>query len=79
MRGGVLTPREVRRLLKRPGVRVLHVYGVEPAEVEGGAAEELLTSLMAFLDGETGRFISFRVADFRDDDRHVLLVVEQSC
>ena len=39
MRGGVLTRRAVGRLLKRPDVRVLHVYGPEPAEIEREAAE----------------------------------------
>jgi len=79
MRGGVLAPKEVGWLVKRPGLRLLHVYGPEPAEIQGQAAEELLTSLTAFFAGEAGQFTTFRVADFRDEDRRVLLVVEQSC
>ncbi len=78
MRGGSLERRQVVRLLKRPDLRVLHVYGPEPVETDGASAQ-LVASLTAFYDGEAGPFAGFRVADFRDDARRVLLVVEQSC
>ena len=79
MRGSLLTPREVKRLLKRSGLQILHVRGPEPVEVTGGKVDELVASLQAVFDGDAQPFASFRVADFRDDDRHVLLVVEESC
>ena len=72
--GGVLTRREVGRLSK--GTACLRAGA---SRDRARAAEELATSLMAFFGGEAEPFVSFRVADFRDDTRRVLLVVEQSC
>jgi hypothetical protein len=65
--------------LKRSDLRVLHAYGAEPVEVAGTKVKELMTSFKVFLDGDAQPCASFRVADFRDDDPHVLLVVEESC
>lgn len=76
MRGQAIGQREVRRLLKRDDLRVLHVYGLEPKELAGEEREALLRDLHAFYEGEASPYADFRVADFRDEGRHPLLVVE---
>lgn len=77
--GGLLEERAVRRLLKRPGVTLLHVYGTEPRQLELGEGADLRASLEDFYAGEAPPHADFLVADFRDDDHNVLVVVEESC
>jgi hypothetical protein len=79
MRGGTLDQRHLRRLLKRLDVRVLHVYGPEPREVSFQNLESLLAGIDEFFRGQAAPTTDFRVADFRDSDHHVLVVVEESC
>jgi hypothetical protein len=66
-------------LLRRPGVRVLHVYGPEPQLVDGSDLDSLLTRLHDFLAGNSRPHADFGVADFRDDNHNVLAVVEEYC
>jgi hypothetical protein len=79
MRGQALGEREARRLLRRQDVRILHAYGPEPKEVTGSDLNSLLARLDEFLTGVAAPTTAFHVADFRDADRHVLLVIEESC
>lgn len=79
MRGGPLDERAFRRLLRRPGVRLLHVYGLEPRELELGEGSEVLASLDSFYAGKAQPHADFIVADFRDDNHNVLVVIEESC
>lgn len=79
MRGGPIDPRVVRNLLKRPGVHLLHVYGIEPHELALAEALDLVESLERFYAGEAQPHADFTVADFRDDEHNVLLVVQESC
>lgn len=79
MRGGTRGQRQMRRLLKRPDVRALHVYGTEPSEVSGQELESLITGIEECFRGQAAPTTDFRVADFRDSDHHVLVVVEESC
>ncbi|WP_030529667.1 hypothetical protein [Phycicoccus jejuensis] len=79
MRGGPIGEREVRRLLRRPDVRVLHVYGTEPVELPAKEASEVLDALQVFYDGRAQPFADFVVADFRSNDHDVLIVIEESC
>ena len=51
MRGGTLDQRQLRRLLKRLDVRVLHVYGPEPREVSGENLESLIAGIDEFFRG----------------------------
>lgn len=79
MRGGPIDPRTVRKLLKRPGVHLLHVYGLEPRELALAEASDLVASLERFYADEAQPHTDFTVADFRDDEHNVLLVVQESC
>ena len=79
MRGGTLDQRQLRRLLKRLDVRVLHVYGPEPREVSGQELESLLAGIEEFFRGQAAPTTDFRIADFRDPYHHVLVVVEECC
>lgn len=79
MRGHPLDERAVRRLLKRSDIRVLHAHGPEPREVSDTGLDSLLARLDKFFAGQAPMMSDFRVADFRDADRHVMVVVEESC
>lgn len=79
IRGAALSERAARKLLRRSGVRVLHVYGPVPVLVDGSDLERLMTRLDEFLDGRAQPHADFRIADFRDDARNVMAVVEESC
>jgi hypothetical protein len=77
MRGAELRPRFARRLLRRPGVRVLHACGPEAHLIEGDELDAVVERLREFLEGKAQPHADFRVADFRDDDHHVLAVIEE--
>jgi hypothetical protein len=77
--GGGLTHPVLRRLLKRPDLRILHAYGVRPREVSGAERAALLARVERYLAGEAPPRSEFRLAEFRDDDRHVMLVIEEDC
>ncbi len=62
-----------------PDVRVLHCYGMHPREVAGEERNELFDRLEQFFAGLAPPMSTFDVAEFRDDDRAVMLVVEESC
>jgi hypothetical protein len=79
MRGHELTPKQARRLLKRPGVRVLHVDSPAPHEPEGAELEGLLTRLEEFWAGEAPPMSDFRLGDFRNSSHEVMLVIQESC
>ena len=79
MRGHELGPRDTRRLVKREGLRVLHVYGPQPREVSGSELDGLLERLSEFFAGEAPPTSEFRLGDFRNAKHQVMLVVEESC
>jgi len=79
MRGDLLHERAFRRLLKLPGVRILQVYGVEPVEPAGPDLELVLARLDAFFSGTAAPMSDFRVGDFRDPGRNVMVVIEEFC
>jgi len=79
IRGGALDGRAARKLLKRSDVRVLHVNGSQPRLVDGEEREALMARLEEFFTGKAGPFSDFQVGDFREDARHVMAVVEESC
>lgn len=62
-----------------PDVRVLHCYGMHPKEVAGAEREALATRIEDFFEDHAPPMSRFSMAEFRDDDRAVLLVVEESC
>lgn len=69
----------LRRLLKLPDLRVLHAYGPDPTEVSGPEREALLERVERYFAGEGPPHSAFWLAEFRDDDRHVMLVIQEAC
>jgi hypothetical protein len=69
----------LRRLLKRTDLRVLHAYGAQPHEVSGREREALLERVRRFAAGDAPTHSAFRLAEFRNDDRQVMLVIEEAC
>jgi hypothetical protein len=69
----------LRRLLKRPGLRVLHAYGPHPREVTGQERHSLLERVNRSAAGEAPPHSAFRLAEFRNEDRQVMLVIEEAC
>jgi hypothetical protein len=58
---------------------VLHVYGVSPRQVAGAEREALTVQIEQFFAGAAPPMNDFAIAEFRDDQRRVLLVVQESC
>lgn len=79
MRGDALNAKRTRHLLAQPNVRVLHCYGMHPHEVSGAERQALLARVEEFFEGHAPPMSTFDLAEFRDEDRAVMLVVEESC
>lgn len=81
IRGGPtkLPHRVLRRLRKYPELRVLHAYGAHPTEVSGPERDLLFGRVERFLAGAAPPHSEFWLAEFRDDERHVMLVIEEAC
>jgi len=79
MRGDALDAKRTRRLLAQPNVRLLHCYGMHPHEVSGAEGQALLARVEQFFDGDAPPMSTFDLAEFRDEDRAVMVVVEESC
>lgn len=69
----------LRRLLKLAGLRVLHARGPEPIEVSGPEREALMERVEQYFAGEAPPHSAFRLAEFRNGDRAVMLVIEEAC
>jgi hypothetical protein len=78
MRGGQLDPKQARRLLRRDGVRVLLVNSPYP-ELVGDDLGNLRSRLEDFWAGGAQPMADFIAGDFRNDDRDVLVVIQESC
>lgn len=79
MRGGELIARQARRLLRRPDVAVLHVYGVAARQLTGSDRDALARRIEQFFSGDTPPMSDFAIAEFRDELHRVMLVVQESC
>lgn len=79
MRGDALDAKRTRRLVAQPDVRVLHCYGMHPHEVSGAERQALVARVEQFFDGGAPPMSTFDLAEFSDEDRAVMLVVEESC
>jgi len=77
--GAPLSGPALRRLLKLVDVRVLHVYGPQPTEVSSPEREALLVRVDQYLSGQAPPRSGFSLAEFRNDDREVMLVVQEFC
>lgn len=71
--------RHARRLLTRPDARALHCYGMHPREISGAELEILLARIEDFFAGHAPPMSEFWLAEFRDDDRATMLVIEEGC
>lgn len=79
IRGGLLAAKQARRLLRRPDVAVLHVYGVNPRQATGPEREALIDRIERFFAGAAPPMSDFAIAEFRDDRHQVMLIVQESC
>jgi hypothetical protein len=71
--------RQARRLLTRPDARALHCYGMHPTLVSGAELEALLAGVDGFFQGRAPQRSEFWLAEFRDDERATMLVIEEGC
>lgn len=81
MRGAPLDLKQARRMLKRPDINIAHFdcYGPD-AFLTGSARDALIDRVEEFLeDGPVGGGNGFQLAEFRDDEGNVTLVVEGDC
>lgn len=74
-----LDVRQARRIMTRPGSRALHCYGMHPKEISGAELEALLARIDNFFDGQAPPMSHFWLAEFRDDERATMLVIEEGC
>ncbi|MBK8470503.1 MAG: hypothetical protein IPL45_12235 [Actinomycetales bacterium] len=52
---------------------------MHPTEVSGAERQALLARVEQFLEGHAPPMSAFDLAEFRDEGRAVMLVVEESC
>jgi hypothetical protein len=79
MRGGTLAARQARRLLNRTDVPLVHVYGPDARELTGPDRAELASRIEDFFAGNAPSRSDYVVAEFRNDQRQVMLVVQEYC
>jgi len=79
MRGRELNPKEVRRLLRRLTCACCMSTAPDPTEVSETERQALLDRVEQFFAGEAPPMCDFRVAEFRDSNRRVLLAIEEGC
>jgi len=80
IRGGVRWNR-LERLMKDPAVRLLHVYLRDIVEVPADERAALMERIRPYLKGkaEADDYTGFRAAEFKNESRRSLLVVEETC
>ena len=83
LRGGEPPVKRVEHLLRSPDVPVLLFYGPDaPTEVPEADREALWQRMRPYLRQtvrEPGDHTSFDVAEFKDDRRRYMLVIEEGC
>jgi hypothetical protein len=65
--------------MRRSDVRVVLAYSLEVAEVLGAERDDLLARVEEFLQGRAPAHSRFEMGDFRDPQRRVMLLVQESC
>jgi hypothetical protein len=78
MRGGLLDKKSARRLMRRPGLVLLHAYGPDVLLLHGQEREALPQRVAEFIDGKAPWFTVFELGEFRDYEGRVMLVVQES-
>ncbi|HEX8080787.1 MAG TPA: hypothetical protein VF557_11295 [Jatrophihabitans sp.] len=76
--------KRVEHLLRTPEARVLLFYAPDaPTEVAPGDRDALWQRMRPYLRESVvrapGDFTDFQVGEFRDDERRLLLIIEESC
>ena len=72
--------RRIARLVASPDVHVLLAYGPDdPTEVAPDERAALWASALPHLEGRAADHTSYVVAEFRDEQRRVMVIVEESC
>jgi hypothetical protein len=83
MRGGEPRWTRIEHLMSDSEVRVLHVYLSDVNDVTGDERGGLLARIRPYLKGERTHEpddqTDFDAAEFKDDQHHSLLVIEESC
>lgn len=79
MRGGPLDAKQARRLMGRPDVHVVHAYELNVAEVRGAERDALVARVEELLAGNAPPSSDFELGDFRDQNRRVTLMIQESC
>lgn len=83
LRGGEPPVKRVEHLLRSPEVPVLHFHGPDaPTEVAEADREALWQRVRPYLRQtvrEPGDHTTFDVAEFKDDRRRYMLVIEEGC
>ena len=83
LRGGEPPVKRVEHLLRSPEVPVLHFHGPDaPTEVAGPDRAALWERVRPYLREtvrEPGDRTTFDVAEFKDDRRRYMLVIEEGC
>jgi hypothetical protein len=79
MRGGQLDAKSARRLMRSPEVLVLHAYGPDVTVLAGHERAVLLERVREFFHGNAPKFSVFELGELRDDQRRVMLAVQESC
>jgi hypothetical protein len=72
--------KHLRRVLKRPDVQVARTFFEEETFVTGPERDELIARVVALFQDET--YLNgggFELAEFRDDDGGIVLLVEEYC
>lgn len=79
IRGGLLTAKQARQLFRRPDVVILHVYGPDPRQLTGPERDALIERIEQFFAHAAPSTTSFAIAEFRNDRRQAIFVVQESC
>lgn len=76
---GLLTPARARRLLREPDTIVIHVYTGPAHEHVGKDRDDLVHQIEEFWAGRAHPMADFFLAEFRDPDRRVMVMVVEHC
>lgn len=79
MRGDCLENRRARHLIKTAGILVAHVYFAEVRILTGPDRDSLIRRVKAFLSDPDATSSDFDLAEFRDPNQRILIVVQESC
>lgn len=74
-----LAPRQARKLLSRPEVVFMHVFGGPAHEHVGSDRESLAADVEAFWAGDADPMTTFDVGEFRNEAHQVMVMIVEGC